>query len=59
LKLIACLLLLSGWFIALAALVMLATWPLRMAFVLAGVGVEILGLALLTRHQTEMQRRLR
>jgi len=57
LKLIGCLLLLSGWFLVLAALVMLPGVMQRVAFVAAGVGVEVLGLVLLTRAYTAMQRR--
>jgi len=56
LKLIGCLLLLSGWFLVLAALVMLPTFSQRAAFIAAGIGVEILGLILLTRGYTAMQR---
>jgi hypothetical protein len=56
LKLIGCLLLLSGWFLVLAALVMLPAFAQRAAFITAGIGVEILGLILLTRGYTTMQR---
>ena len=56
-KLIGCLLLLSGWLIVLAALVMLAAFVQRAAFITAGIGVEVLGLILLTRAYTSMQRR--
>jgi len=57
LKLIGCLLLLSGWVIVLAALVMLPAFAQRAAFIAAGLGTEILGLALLTRAYTAQQRR--
>lgn len=56
-KLIGCLLLLSGWFLVLAALVMLPGFMQRVAFVAAGIGVEVLGLVLLTRAYTAIQRR--
>ena len=56
-KLIGCMLLLSGWIIVLAALVMLTTLGQRAAFVASGMVVEILGLALLTRSYTLAQRR--
>ena len=56
-KLIGCLLLLSGWVIALAALVMLTTLGQRAAFVASGIAVEILGLVLLTRSYTAEQQR--
>ncbi len=55
-KLIGCLLLLSGWFLVLAALVMLPAFPQRAAFIAAGMAIEILGLVLLTRAYTAMQK---
>jgi hypothetical protein len=49
--------LLAGWFLVLSALVLLrAAWPQAM-FVVAGVGVEILGLALLFRSHRIPDRR--
>ena len=56
-KLIGILLLLSGWLIVLAALVMLHAFAERAAFITAGVGIEALGLALLTQAYTAIQRR--
>jgi hypothetical protein len=59
LKLVACLLLLSGFFLVLAALVLLTSLQQRFAFVAAGFGVEVLGLVLLTqsyKSMTEEQR---
>lgn len=56
-KLIGCLLLVSGWLIVLAALVMLAAFTQRAAFITAGIAVEILGLVLLTQAYTSMQKR--
>ena len=58
-KLIGCLLLLSGWFIAIAALVMLPRFAPRVVFLSAGLGVEVLGLVLLTRGYMATQRRAR
>ena len=58
-KLFACVLLLSGFFIVLAALVLLTSVQQRFAFVAAGFGVEVLGLVLLTqsyKSMTEEQR---
>jgi hypothetical protein len=49
LRLIGCLLLLSGFFIVLAALVLFAEARMRFPFVVAGLGVEVLGVGLLTR----------
>ena len=48
-KLTGFLLLLAGWGIVLAALVLLAQPASRAGFVLAGVGVEALGLILVFR----------
>lgn len=56
-KLIGSLLLISGWLIVLAALVMLQALAQRAAFIAAGFGTEILGLALLTNAYTALQRR--
>jgi uncharacterized membrane protein len=51
------LLLVSGWLIVLAALVMLQTVVQRATFIAAGFGTEILGLILLTGAYTAQQRR--
>jgi hypothetical protein len=56
LKLVGCVLLISGWFIVLAALVLLAAFLQRIAFVTAGLAVELLGLALLTISYRSLQR---
>lgn len=48
-RLIGCLLLLSGFFLVLAALVLMPSFAARMAFVAAGLGVEVLGVGLLTQ----------
>jgi hypothetical protein len=42
-------LLLAGWLIALAALAVIGTGVTLEAFILSGVGVEVLGLALVIR----------
>lgn len=55
-KLIGCLLLLSGWFLVLAALVMLPALTQRAVFIAAGMAIETLGLVLLTRAYTAVQR---
>jgi hypothetical protein len=47
LKLIGCLLLVSGFFIVVGALVLMYSIPSRLGFVAAGFGVEMLGLTLL------------
>jgi hypothetical protein len=46
----------AGWCIVLAALVLLRAFLALDLFVAAGVGVEILGLVLLTRSHVEAQR---
>ena len=48
-KFVGFLLLLAGWGIVLAAIAMLAASAPTGAFVLAGIGVEILGLVLVIR----------
>jgi hypothetical protein len=48
-KLLGFLLMASGWVIALAAVALLKTTLERGVFVLAGIGVEALGLALAVR----------
>jgi hypothetical protein len=48
-KLAGFLLLLSGWVIVLLAIMLIATSAARATFVLAGVGVETLGLVLVAR----------
>ena len=58
-KLGACLLLLSGFFIVLAALALLTSLAQRSAFVAAGFGVEVLGLSLLTHAYKAMRREQR
>ncbi|HXW16110.1 MAG TPA: hypothetical protein VEN79_16500 [Terriglobia bacterium] len=39
----------AGWFLVLAALVLLRTYVAQVSFIAAGIGVEILGLVLFTR----------
>ena len=51
-RLVGCLLLLSGFVLSVMALVLLASLGQRVAFVGAGLGVEVLGVALLTRANT-------
>ena len=48
-KVLGFVLLLAGWFLVLAAIVLFATPPLRVAFVLAGIAVGVLGLVLAFR----------
>jgi len=55
LRLVGCLLLLSGFALVLAALAMLPALAERMAFAAAGLGVEVLGLALLTQGYKSLQ----
>jgi hypothetical protein len=52
-KLTGFLLLLTGWGLALAAIVLLPRAGARAAFMLAGMAVELLGLALVTRAGRE------
>jgi hypothetical protein len=48
-RLVGFLLLLTGWLLVLAAIVLLASPPSRAGFVLAGVAVEALGLTFVIR----------
>jgi len=48
-KLAGLLLLVAGWGIVVAALLLLPSAPSRVAFVLAGIAVQILGLILAVR----------
>ncbi len=48
-KFVGFLLLLTGWLLVLAAIVLLASPPPRAEFVLAGVAVEALGLTFVIR----------
>ena len=48
-KVVSLLLLLAGWFLVLAAVVLLVSPPSRAGFVLAGIAVEALGLILIFR----------
>jgi hypothetical protein len=48
-KFVGFLLLLTGWLLILAAIVLLASPPSRDTFVLAGAGVEALGLTFVIR----------
>ena len=49
------LLLLAGWGIILSALVLLSPAATRIIFLVAGLGVEALGLVLALRSQSEME----
>lgn len=54
-KLAGFLLLLAGWGIVLAAVMLIAPMPARTGFVLAGIGVEALGLILVARSHLALQ----
>ena len=54
-KLAGFVLLLSGWGLVMAALVLLATPVSRTAFVIAGVGVEIVGMVLAVRSHMPVE----
>ena len=55
-KFAAVMLLLGGWIILLAAVVLLPSPAPRAAFALAGIAVEILGLAILFRAHSVLHR---
>jgi hypothetical protein len=54
-KILGLLLLVSGWFIVIGALALLSPEISRTIFLLAGIGVEIVGLALLGRSHPLMR----
>lgn len=54
---IGCGLLVSGWIIVMASLLLLTSLGQRFGFVAAGLAVEVLGLALLARGFMQRQRR--
>jgi hypothetical protein len=54
-KLAGFLLLVAGWSIVVSAVVLLPSAGLRVAFVLAGVAVELLGLALAVRSHLVLE----
>jgi hypothetical protein len=56
LRLFGCLLLLSGCFLVLSALVMLTAFPQRCVFIAAGLAIELLGLTLLTLGHRPVQK---
>jgi hypothetical protein len=51
-KVLSFLLLLAGWFLVLAAIVLLPSLPSRAGFVFAGIAVEVLGLILVFRSHS-------
>lgn len=55
-KIAGFLLLLAGWLLVLAAVVLLAAPTARSCFVLAGIGVEILGLFFVFRAHSPLPR---
>jgi hypothetical protein len=55
-KIAGFLLLLAGWAIVLTAIVLLKSDAPRIAFMLAGAGVEILGLVVVIRSHLEPRR---
>ena len=54
-KLAGLLLLVAGWVIALAAVALLPSAGARAGFVLAGIGIELFGLALAVRAHLVLQ----
>ena len=58
-RLIGCLLLLSGFLLVPAALVLLPAMGMRFAFTVAAFGVEALGVALLTQAHKSIEKEQR
>lgn len=59
LRLIGCVLLVSGFFVVAAALVLMPALAARFGFVAAGLGVEILGLGLLMNGHKALEKERR
>jgi membrane-bound ClpP family serine protease len=57
LRIVGIFLMVAGWLLILAAMLMLSTLPSRTAFTLAGLAVEILGLVLLARTHIPARKR--
>jgi hypothetical protein len=55
-RFIGYLLMISGWLLTMAALLLLASPVQRLAFVIASLLVELLGLALIAQHYRAPQR---
>jgi hypothetical protein len=53
---IGCVLMIAGWWIVLAALVLLVSLGQRYAFVLAGLAVELLGVWLVAKTYRELEK---
>ncbi len=53
---IGCILMVSGWLIVMAALLLLTGTLQRLSFVAAGLFIELLGVALLAWHYRSLQR---
>lgn len=53
---IGCILMVSGWLIVMAALLLLTGATQRLAFVLSGILIELLGIGLLAWHFRGLQR---
>ncbi len=58
-KLAGFLLMPAGWIIVLAAIVLLPPGAVRVVFVLAGIGVELLGLFIVARGHAILPRKQR
>jgi ABC-type transport system involved in cytochrome bd biosynthesis fused ATPase/permease subunit len=55
-RLVGCLLMLSGWLLLMAALLLLAGTGQRLAFAIAALLVELLGLGLLAQRYRLLQK---
>ena len=53
---VGCLLMVSGWLIAIAALLLLVGSGRRLAFVMAGLLVELIGLVLVAQSYRALQK---
>ena len=54
-RLLGFLFLLAGWFIVLAAVILLGSGAARAVFLLAGMGVEVIGLVIVFRSHLSLR----
>lgn len=56
---LGCILMISGWLLSIAALILLQGPAQRLAFVVAGILVETIGIGLIAQRRRSLQRGVR
>lgn len=59
LSILGCILMISGWILSIAALILLKLSAQRLGFVAAGILVEMVGLGLIAQHHRHLERGVR